>query len=232
MAIVQFGITVTGLRGTVGGGTYSANKAGPYLKAWARSANQRSVLQTTQRNAIARHAQAWRALSSANQTNWETYAADPAQELTNSLGEPYFTGGFQWYVKMSAALVQAGLTPIATAPALTTPGTSIINSFNVRSTASGLNCFINFNGADPTLTLYKSLFIAVSYSAGRQVQPARPRFMVNGIPDGSRNLFFTTQINAVFGTIPIGLKAFGFVRAQNTEGRRGPVLAMTTTVTT
>ena len=232
MAIAKFGVIVAGVRGTIGGSTFSANKAGPYLKSWAKGGDQRSTLQTVQRNRIARWAQGWQGITGAQRTDWDTYAALPAQELTNSLGDPYYVSGFAWYVNLNTALQAAGAGPISAAPVLATPGTSIINSFNVRSTASGLGCFIDFNGGDPTLTMNKAIFISLANSLGRAVRPTRPRFIKIGVPAGPRFVIFTTEINTIFGTLQIGQKAFAFIYAQNSEGRRGPVLAATTEITT
>jgi hypothetical protein len=46
MAIVSFGAPITGMRGSIGGITYSGNKSGAYAKIWAKSANVRTPKQS------------------------------------------------------------------------------------------------------------------------------------------------------------------------------------------
>ncbi len=80
MAIAKFGPTVTGLRGTVAGTTFSANKSGPYARGWSRGANPRSSLQSTQRGRLGALAAAWRDLTQVQRDDWIVYAALPAQD--------------------------------------------------------------------------------------------------------------------------------------------------------
>ena len=108
MAILKFGPTVTGLRGTVAGSIFSANKAGPYVRAWSRSANRRTPSQTNVRSILAHAAGLWRAEDSGDRDDWDTWAALPAQARTNSLGQEYFLSGFQWYTALNIRLQLMG----------------------------------------------------------------------------------------------------------------------------
>ena len=108
MAIIKFGPTVTGIRGTVAGTIFSANKAGPYARAWSRPSNRRTASQTDRRSKLAHAAGLWRTEDSGDRDDWDTWAALPAQEKTNSLGEAYYVSGFDWYVAINIRLELMG----------------------------------------------------------------------------------------------------------------------------
>lgn len=223
MANIKLGATVVGIRGTIDGITYSANKSGPYAKGWARSSNPRTSLQAAQRNRIANWSNYWKTLSSANKTAWDAYAADPAQELTNSLGEPYFISGFNWFVALSTNLQQAGESVIDTAPLLGTPTAPLLTSYTLNSTGAGADTRVGFNAASPTLTMKKALLQSMANTAGRSVAPADPTLMRIVAPSGVQ-ISFQPQTEAAFGTISDGQKGFIFVYNQNAEGRRSTVV--------
>ena len=86
MAIALIGAPLAGVRGTLGGITFSANKGGPYIKLWAKPPNPRTSRQTIERGFLGRMPELWRALTGVQQTAWDTFAALGAQDLTNSLG--------------------------------------------------------------------------------------------------------------------------------------------------
>jgi hypothetical protein len=99
MAIIKFGALVVGARGTIGGVTYSANKSGPYARAWGHGSNPRTVAQSITRADMGGLGARWLAISSSERDDWDSFAADAANELTNSLGETYFLSGWQWFAK-------------------------------------------------------------------------------------------------------------------------------------
>ena len=117
MAIIKLAAPLAGIRGTVGGLIYSANKAGPYCRAWSRPPNQRTAYQTEQRSILAAAAGAWRDIAAGDRADWDTWAADPDQELTNSLGEAYYISGFLWFVKLNTRLERVGRAWIDVCPA-------------------------------------------------------------------------------------------------------------------
>lgn len=224
MALVKFGVTVVGLRGTVGGGTFSANKSGPYMKPWARSSNPESARQQNLRSRIGKYAGLWNSITSAQRTAWDAYAADPAQELTNSLGEPYFASGFNWYVKLNTALEQAGDSAISAAPVLSVPAAPTVSSFIFRSNAAAGGSAIRTNLADPNKTMKKAGFYAVTNSGARSVPATRrvllaiKQVQIGGAGDGFWN--FQTEAEDRFGIVYANQRGFFLLYNQNSEGRR------------
>ena len=108
MSIVVFGPLVTGARGTIAGTIFSANKSGPYARGWNRGPNPRSIGQAGQRGRTSGMAKTWRGLTQLQRDAWDTWAALPAQEKFNSLGESYFPSGFNWYVAINTRLLYVG----------------------------------------------------------------------------------------------------------------------------
>jgi len=224
MTICKFGVIVTGLRGTVGGLTFSANKSGPYARAWSRGANPRSTLQSTHRANLSALAAQWRNIDPANQADWNTWAADPLQELENPLGEGYYISGFLWWVRMSRWLTAVGRDPIETAPLLTKPAAPTIAALQVSVGAS--DSIIGY--ADNTFApLYDcTIQLCIGPSIGATAKPLKPLFLKGAQLPGGNVLFLTPELTTRFGALTIGMKAFAEVSRQNLEGYRSAPFAI------
>ena len=141
MAITKVGPPLAGIRGTIAGITYSANGTGTYAKAWAPPVNPKSPKQTTERGFLSQMPSLWNALTPVQQTAWDTFSGNPAQELFNSLGESYFASGWNWFCKCNVRLIRVGRTPLQPVPTQARPASPTINEFRVCDA-----------GSDPDLT--------------------------------------------------------------------------------
>ena len=121
MAIVKLGELVAGIRGTVGAVTFSANKSAAYCKLCAMPRNPRSQLQSAARTFQSNCRNLWLDLTDDQRDAWDTFAALPAQALSNSLGVEYFASGWNWFTKCNSRLQHAGLSTIADAPVVPRP---------------------------------------------------------------------------------------------------------------
>ena len=141
MAIIKVSAPVAGIRGTVGGMIYSANKSGAYVRRWTGPINPRSGPQSIQRGNVGGMAAAWRALTSGQRADWDTYAGEPEQELTNPLGESYYASGWNWYVSCNTNLARVGRAPIEDAPTVAVPAapTMLASGFRVCRSGSDSN---------------------------------------------------------------------------------------------
>lgn len=233
MALVKFGTIIVGVRGTVGGATLSANKAGPYAKQWAKGANPKSNKQMTGRSSVAFYAQRWQLITAAQRTLWNSFASAPAQQKINSLGEPYFVSGFNWFVACNRNIRKAGDVQIDAPPFFGYPTVPTVSSLAFRSTLNPSESVIRTNVADPLKTMKKACFLSIVNSAGRVVGQKQPPLMaikqvqIGGAGDGHWN--FKAEMEARFGTIFAGQKAFLSLVNQSAEGLRSP--AFTTTGT-
>lgn len=131
MAIITVGAPLSGIRGTVGGITYSANKSGPYAKQWAPSTTPNTPTQTIEQGFLGSMPQLWRALTPVQQAAWDTFAALAAQELTNSLGQAYYISGFGWFCKCNVRLLRVGRATIVPVPTQARPAAPTIDDFRV-----------------------------------------------------------------------------------------------------
>lgn len=223
MAIAKFAAPVSGLRGTVGGITYSANGSGPYVKAWSRSANPRTTLQSDQRGRIATRAAAWRNLTNAQRDDWIDYADDPAQLRTNSLGETFFASGFNWYVKINQNLVAADEPTRVDAPTLTRSAPPVIRgNSSLRITGGAGVSRVEVTVASPNPTFNHVLFCMLT-RLGRTVFPPKKPFVLLGVPDVNLRLFPQAELQDIFGTIDLSQRAFYQLQIQDSHGQRSAV---------
>lgn len=223
MAIVKFGVPIVGARGAIGGIVFSANKAGPYARIWSKGSNPRTAAQSEQRGILTAFASNWRNLTQAQRDDWDDYADDPAQELTNSLGETYFASGFNWYVRINTHLELAGEADRDDAPTLTRPLAPILGTgVALWTTGAASNTRVVMTAGSPDLTKNHVVFCHV-IGQGRNVWSSRFALMIIAVPDASRRVFFQTEIEATFGTIALGQRMFVEVSIQDAHGQRGPV---------
>lgn len=98
MARIQFGGLVDGVLGSIGGITFSVNRAGFYAKARRASTNPRSSTQSTVRRHLSAYPTLWRILTDPQRADWNTWAAAPEQDRIDYWGNTYHLTGFQAFV--------------------------------------------------------------------------------------------------------------------------------------
>lgn len=108
---------VTQASGSVGGITASRNAGGMYFRARAIPTNPSSTYQVEVRNAMNQAVQRWsQDLSDAQRSAWGIYAFNTP--VTNALGDQIKLSGFNMYVRSNVARLQAGLSPVDSAPTI------------------------------------------------------------------------------------------------------------------
>ena len=219
MAIIKLGVTVVGIRGTVGGMTFSANKAGPYAQAWYKGANPRTLPQTAQRGRLGSIPQLWRALSGAQQTAWDTFAALPAQELFNSLGESYFISGFGWFSKTNIRLIAVGRATTTATPVIARPAAPTITSLQLPFLAEQYAKVVYPSG-EFAASQDIIIEIATSISDGRQVAPSNFLSLARDQDPNDTETGFLEQYNTRVNLTGLQRKGFALVYRQTTEGLR------------
>lgn len=101
MAVVQLGVIVTNIKGSIGGTTFSNGRAGTIAK---KRLTGKRVLTTKQHNALNNSkiiTNAWNALSVVQQNDFNAYAL--ANAFTDRYGVTKQLTGFQWYKQLSYA---------------------------------------------------------------------------------------------------------------------------------
>jgi hypothetical protein len=226
MAIIKFGPTIIGARGTIAGTVFSANKSGAYARSWAKGANPQTQLQQRPRSTLTVLALRWATLSQAFRDTWITYAAQPGQELTNSLGETYFATGFNWYTALNIHRDNFGLSPddeIAdpAPPAIVTPSAISVNATPINSAEITYPVIIAA-GNDA------SFFAQLISSRGRLVASNRAYVLVHTIERANPTMFVTiTNLDDFFGPITTSQSIWIRTYEQGRQGRRnaGAVIA-------
>lgn len=221
MAIIKLGATVTGIRGTIAGITYSANKSSLYAKGWSQPPRPLRAQTSQQQAWLSVLPQRWRDRTQAQRDDWDTYAADAAQELTNSLGEPYYASGFNWFCAINLWVLRLGHTYRNTAPTNPAPAaptaTVILEATGAASESRLTYASGYFSSTDP------SIFIRLVDSAGRQAWPTPYPFVVGAQTPGGTQLDFQAELEAVYGVISSSMRGFCAIHQQlSTQGRRGP----------
>lgn len=229
--IITFGVSIVGARGTAGGLTFSANKSGPYARLWSRGANPSSPLQSSQRGNLTTHAAGWRALSAANQALWDAYAALPAQELFNSLGQSYFVSGFNWYVNINIGRIRAGQAIRTTPPSVVRPVAPIIQTVVLRAGVPDSASFIQFSAGDPALADRHLAHCQLVNSVGVNFVPQRMPFIVLAVPDVSRKIFIKPEITSIFGAPVVGQRLLVRCWTQGVHAQKGPTDTFVVNVT-
>lgn len=221
MAILRFGLVVTGIRGSIGGTTYSANKSGAYAKAWAPAINPRTPFQSNERRVLSWVASEWRNLTGAQRTGWNTWAALLAQVQTNSLGVSYYLSGFQWFVKVNIRLELMGRAWLVAAPVLGYPAQPNISWIVTAQTAGGGSQKVLYpNGEFVGFDFVSE--VAVSQDVGHTVQHSGFYATHYDQAPGATQTWIGIGMRAKLGFAVTGNTYWGRCYRQNTSGLRSP----------
>jgi hypothetical protein len=103
--------------GSVAGCVFSRNRYGPYIRNRSLPVNPNSSFQQTVRSNFSLLATAWNVdLDAAERAAWDAYAA--AVPRVNSLGDPIFTTGLNWYIAINTMRLNQGIARLDAAPIL------------------------------------------------------------------------------------------------------------------
>jgi hypothetical protein len=179
MAIIKLGGVVTGIRGTVGGVTYSANKGGPYAKAWGSGSNARSALQQERRGNVLTMASAWGGMSDAERDAWGVLAAADPEPTYNSLGELVVMSGWGYFVRCNQRRLGVGLDVLTMAPSggdAVRPDPIVILTF-IPVTAPGPQWDLTWDGSGTPVDSYLVVEGIVHVSMTALYVPVRMRWI-------------------------------------------------------
>lgn len=227
MAILKLGELVAGIRGTIGGTIYSANKAGPFARAWSKGPNPQTSRQTIQRGLMTTHGAPWLALAQADRDDWDTYAEDPAQELTNSLGEAYYASGYNWYCRINTHLLLSGRARLDVFPAFAAPAApTLLTAYSYEPIAVDFHNRITF--ASGMFSAHDVIVRVAFASRTSQLVQYRGFAAVHyAVQTTATYSEFGLTTLGIFGQPAAGSKCFFQVQKQTVEGRRSAVVSVT-----
>lgn len=140
MALIKLSaIGITAMSGTTGGQTFAFNRAGKYVRNWAKPTNPQTDVQTANRALFGFLSQAWGSLSPEEVNAWNMAAQ--TQSRTNRLGESYSMNGFTYFKSVNQNLITSGLETglTTTPPAILDAPDPIVESFVVLLDAGVLD---------------------------------------------------------------------------------------------
>lgn len=217
MAIIKLGGTVVGVRGTIGGLTFSANKGGPYVKTWGKGANPQTSGQQSARGALASLGPLWNSLSSSQRSDWDTYAATDPEPHVNSLGEPIVFSGYGLFSMLGMRRLKVNSAPYEDIP---TGSDAIQPAAPVSLTwdpdYSGAN--MDLDMASPTGGLV-DVFIALVPSVASVPSVQRAAFLAQiSASLNPQNMYVT--FNVAYGADYVGWNSKVWCYTRRTSGLR------------
>ena len=220
MAIIKLGVVVTGIRGTIGGMTFTNTLGGPTAKMWSKPGGAVSQKQSMARALMSGWPGIWRNLSDSDKNAWQTWANLPAQVKVNSLGENYYVSGFNWMVTVNTWRGMMGLAvsntpPVGAWPSIPTV-TSVDFSLSGGSTVLDLAWANGEFSPGEAVTLYAVQFIG----AGRLSQTSGYLHVGTVTDPGAVGESFGSALEALFGIPTVGDQVFIRVFKNSTEGLR------------
>ncbi len=219
MAIIKLGAMVVGIRGTMGGVTFSANKSGPYARVWSRSANPRTTFQQDQRSVIAAIPVLWRVLTAMQQAAWDTWAALPAQDRTNSLGETISISGFNWFTIINTRLINIGRSTRTAVPTQSRPSAPTILTMQIPFDIDA-GAWVTYASGEFDPDFDQVIEIATVNSTGVLVEPRLFKLLLlDTDPPDTENTFLLPYLER-FSLSGDTYKAFARMYRQTTDGLR------------
>lgn len=219
MANVQFGATVTGIRGTINSITFSANGTSNYVKSWARPPLARSAALSLSRSRLTTAANQWQALSGPERTAWDVFAAAPNEPDYDAWGFQRWITGFQWFVRATARRALAGLDYDVTPP--TGAGLATPTGFAITADAPGSGSA----AVAWTSATFPAGDVAILYLAATPSQASidvwRGWKLTLALQDpGDTGEDLTALLEPIFGSIPASWWFFGRLFHQAALGNR------------
>jgi len=187
--------------GSQAGTTAGRNRFGQYERTRAIPVNPRSSAQGIVRARMSANSSAWRALTGAQRAGWAGLGAQITR--TDSLGQSYTQQGNQCYASINNNRLLCGLTPVADAPALTTP-LAIITA-TVTLTAASLS--IAYTLTPLAAATYLAVFASPQRSAGRSFE-GDFRFVKLSTAAQASPLIALSEYTAKFGVPVLGNRIF------------------------
>jgi len=212
------------MRGTAGGLVYSKNKAGHFCKAWIKPTNPTTPKQAEQRSFFAQMGMKWRSLSSAQQGDWDTFAATPPETDYDSLGNAYLLSGFNWMSRIVLRRRRTGQAEDLIAPVSTptvAPTTFTMTLYPANGDADRAE--VQYTNGE-FATYYAILNLSLAPGVGSNVQTNRFLMCWEALGVNLTTTEFGVNYYEAFGATQINNRFFGRLYRQSPTGIRSTPL--------
>lgn len=228
MAIIKIGAPLTGIRGTVGGLTFSANGSGPYVKQWSKGPFLQSDWQTPVRSVVGSLTEEWGDLTQNQRDDWDTWAAQPAQARTNSLGEEYFLSGYGQFIACNTRMLTMDHALQVTAPVGAYPAAPTITVWTFLLSAGVPLVNINYNvGTFPAGTAVVFFARYVPHGVWKVAHSGWLRIAALYDPHPTVSFFYAGFWDQRLPKPAVGDQLFWRIYKQSAESLRSPVVTHT-----
>lgn len=224
----KFGSIIVAGSGKIGGHVAAKNRAGSYLRTKVTPVNPQTTFQSAVRNRLTSISQAWRGLTAAQRTAWNSAVSDYAK--TDIFGDLRNPSGFNLFQRLNNNLLNVGEAQISTPPI---PGAvDAFTSFTMTHAVGVPAVTLTFAGAIAADMKVK-VFATAPQSAGKSfVKSEYRQIAVLDNADASPYVA-TADYTAKFGnTGAIGQKIYVKMVQVNTDtGQEGtPIVASSISV--
>lgn len=231
MAITKLGGVVTGVRGTVGGVVYSANKGGTFVKGWGRGANPRTPYQTGIRSDLAGMGRVWQGLTDVQRAAWDAFALTDPEPTFNSLGDPVLLSGWGYFCRLNIRRAQYSLAPLTDpppAPEDTQPLSMLPLTLVVRTPGTGAST-ITWDTTNAVVNGLGVIMMAFKIGAGT-AQASSGYKLVGLVPAGDGTAESGTVIGEKFGLVQAGWRCSCWFYQRRSGGLQSTVEEINTVV--
>lgn len=217
-----------GLSGKISNVVFQRNPAGFTARKRVKPSNPQTAAQSNVRSILTTVSQAWRGITEAQRTEWDTAAASAEWTQIDSYGNPFQLSGEQLYVKLNTVITILQETPITSPPAKATFDSITLGAFT--ATVTGTVLTIAYTG---TLSSnFQFIFSASPTGSAGQMSFKSTRFSQILITTGSSPIDLSTAYGAVWGEFETGLKIW--LKVQIASDLTGEVIdvGVTSTIVT
>jgi len=220
MGKVQFSAAISEIRGKIGGGVFSKNRAGAYIRKKVTPVNPKSVGQIAKRALMATYSQTWRTITQAQRDAWT--AAVSGYAKTNIFGDLRNPTGLQLYCKINLNLLNSGATAITTPAA--PKGVSVVTIGVLTFTSGTPALSLARSGAVPAATRM-IVYASPALSAGVNFVKSKLRIITTVAAATASPDNLLASWNTKFGAIgAVGTKIFVGIRfVDSTSGIASPI---------
>jgi hypothetical protein len=231
MARIQLGAPATGLRGTIGGITYSENGSGVYAKAWAQGPKKRTQAQQWLRSILSMGGGLWASLSGADRTAWKNFAKAPTEIDKDPWGIQYFLSGWQWFIRAQMRRVAVGLGPSATPPSAPAPTVVHYPALDIFAPTFGTS---TISWAHDDFAPTESVVLDLVFVRTPTLDEASHGFrqVLAKYEPGADSEDIQAQLESIFGLFGAGWTAHARIFRQHEFGDRSIVTPLSTVVHT
>lgn len=226
MAKVKLGTIVVGIRGTIGGITFTANASGPHARLWSKPNNPATTGQQRTRGRQSTYGQLWQSMTPTLRANWRTFAVTPPEHDYNSLGEQIWPTGWQWFCRIQQRRESVGAAVSTTVPATgaaTAPASVTLTATQLPGGAVDVAWPA---GTFPAGTA-AILLLAVHASSGLLNKTTGHLLALSLTNPPSIGQDISTNVQALWGSIRTGWTLYGRLYLQRADAVRSTFAATT-----